>query len=189
MPDTTPVYALPFPESSDPPDGPSQFEALALAVEEILADRATKSAIKNADTNRASTIAPSNDPDLTVTLRPNVRYRVVAEIGATGATGGDIRVCWGTTGTIATVANRRVIGPAVATTDSAATSVRAQTGWALTTNVQYGCDGVAAGLIQESFIVDGGASGGVLTLQWAQGTSSGTNTTVKSNSSLVASPI
>lgn len=34
---TTPVYALPYPETTDPPDGPSQMSALALAVETELA--------------------------------------------------------------------------------------------------------------------------------------------------------
>ncbi len=31
--DSTPVYAFPFPEDTDAPDGPAQLEALALAVE------------------------------------------------------------------------------------------------------------------------------------------------------------
>lgn len=33
MTDTTPVYGIPYPESADPPDGPSQMQALALEVE------------------------------------------------------------------------------------------------------------------------------------------------------------
>lgn len=33
MTDNTPTYGFPFPENTDPPDGPAQFEALALAVE------------------------------------------------------------------------------------------------------------------------------------------------------------
>lgn len=33
---TTPVYALPYPETTDAPDGPSQIQALALAVETAL---------------------------------------------------------------------------------------------------------------------------------------------------------
>lgn len=33
---TTPVYALPYPESTDAPNGPSQIGALALAVEALL---------------------------------------------------------------------------------------------------------------------------------------------------------
>lgn len=146
-------------------------------------------AVKNGDTSRASTITPTNDADLTLTLRPGVTYRVVAEIGCTGATAGDIRLCWAVTGTITTITNRRIIGPQVATTDSTATSVKIQTGWALTSNVQYGTDGVAAGYIQETFIVAAGASGGVLTLQWAQGTSNATGTVLKANSSVVAIPI
>jgi hypothetical protein len=35
--DTTPVYNLPFPEGTDAPDGPTQIENLALAVEAVLA--------------------------------------------------------------------------------------------------------------------------------------------------------
>lgn len=37
MPDTTPVFGFPYPEATDPPDGPGALEDLANAVEDVLA--------------------------------------------------------------------------------------------------------------------------------------------------------
>lgn len=46
MTDVTPIYGFPFPEGTDAPDGPTQFENLALAVEAVLARMDTQTTVR-----------------------------------------------------------------------------------------------------------------------------------------------
>jgi hypothetical protein len=96
---STPIYGLPYPSLSDPPNGPAQFQALAEAVEAEL-DRIddtitgvpiTQSSSVAATVNTASTsfVALSGDPGLAFTAPSSGRVTVTigaAMAGGTAAT-------------------------------------------------------------------------------------------------------
>lgn len=129
-----------------------------------------------------------NDNDIVLTIDPGTVYRVELVFAATGPTGADIKLAWAATSTVTSPTGRHCIGPDTSITSIATTSVRASATHGLTTSVSYGTDGSGPSAIREDLIVDGGASGGTLTLQWAQNASSGT-TTVYANTFAVVTVV
>jgi hypothetical protein len=135
---------------------------------------------------------PVNDADLVFTLLPNISYRVSMALSptstaATGGTGG-LRTLWAVTGTVTTT-NRLCTGPGINTTDATATAAAATTvgitrasKHGTGTAVTYGVLSSATSAVAEDFVASGGASGGTLTLQWAQNTASGTTSLEGTNS-------
>ena len=143
--------------------------------------------IKKAATESVtSSTTLQNDDDFVVTLAANQIYKISLHVVATGAAAGDIKIAWAVTSTVTAKTNRHSDGPGTSTTDSGNSAAqRASGAHGLTTSVTYGTDGTNGSKIVEDFLIDGGASGGTLTMQWAQNTSSGTATTVNSNSFLL----
>jgi hypothetical protein len=131
------------------------------------------SAVKLAGTTKNAVGAVADDPDLTITLLPNARYFLVVNLGAIGPTGADIQIGYRRTGTVTQVSAREFDGPELATTTGVSTLVRHQKSGASTPDApaSYGTPAGNSGLIREAYWVDGGATGGTLTLQWAQAVS------------------
>jgi hypothetical protein len=145
----------------------------------------------------ANQTAPSttfvDDTHLQVTLVPG-EYFVDAWLHASGSTTGDIQVRWDFGGTLSE-AGRMCHGPTRATTSTeggtAASPVTAATTvgvnrmstHAITTAVPYGLDGSNNSGIWEHLSLKVTA-GGLLKMQWAQETSSGTATQLSSASHL-----
>lgn len=128
----------------------------------------------------SASTTPVNDADLTFTLAANAQYMLTAVLSATGTAAGDIKTNWAVTGTAAQVSNRSCVGPSINTTDVTGAAAAATTVGVvrasmhdLTTQVPYGVDGAATSTIREEVWVTGGASGGTITLQWAQNAASG----------------
>lgn len=135
-------------------------------------------------TSRNTTITPTADPHLTVALAVG-RYRVQLVLTVTGATGGDLRTSWGTTGTIA-IDGRACLGPAAGMTDIQDTNMHARA-YAGSSDVIYGTESDPA-VVMEDLDVNVTVPGS-LTLQWAQGTSTGTDTTLASSSRMYITPV
>jgi hypothetical protein len=150
--------------------------------------RRKKAANQSAPLNSTTFI---DDTHLQVTLVPG-EYFVDAWLHASGSTTGDIQTRWAFGGT-ASEFGRMCHGPTRATTNTeggtAASPVTAantvgvnrMSTHAMTTAVPYGLDGSNNSGIWEHLSLKV-TSGGILKLQWAQETSSGTATTLSSAS-------
>lgn len=131
-------------------------------------------ALKTAATSRTSAPTPTADPDLSVTLLAGCRYRVEVNLGVDGPTAADIQINYALTGTVTqsgAATGRELVGPPTSVSSSTDTTMRNQKSGTSqpTTAVTYGTLTTAT-VIREVFFVDGGASGGTLTLLWSQGT-------------------
>lgn len=138
-------------------------------------------AVKTSGTSRTSTTTVTADPDLVLTLRPNVTYLCRLNMAAIGDAAGDIKVAYSTTGTITEVLARRKTGGMAtgggAPSDNANMNA-AHSGGTLSTQQPYGCHASVRNSIEEWFVVAAGASGGTISMTWAQNTSSATATQV-----------
>lgn len=135
----------------------------------------------------SSTVLQSDD-HLTTSLAVG-QWRIQTYLTATGAAAGDIRVAWTNTGTMSAT-GRACFGPGSANTDvtGAANNAHRDTANTLTANVIYGTDGSNSSAINEDLLIDVTVAG-TLTLQWAQGTSSGTATTLSTSSRMYITPV
>ena len=142
--------------------------------------------IKPADTNRNTTTTMTNDPDLVLPLAASASYDIASLILYSGAPTGTGDIKWtftvpaGTTGRYSPIRQN---------------FSSQYTGWALdqwtdTENAQTNGTGVGqfCGAFIKGILVTGGSAGN-LTFQWAQNTSSATNTIVRQNSYLLAQRI
>lgn len=150
-------------------------------------------AVKGSFTARTSTTTLADDPDLVVTLRAGVTYVIELDILAIGSTTGDLKIAYSNTGTVSDVwVARTTLGPAttlVDPRDSGNINIGAFNAAALTTTQAYGTGGTTNRIhVYEKFVVQGGASGGNLALQWAQNVSDGTATTI-TKGILLATPV
>jgi hypothetical protein len=133
-----------------------------------------------------SLIVPQDDDDLQVTLSPGT-YRVTLILAVTGAAAGDLRVMWATTGTM-TILGRSCWGPSTAATDITNTAMVSR-GATVSTQVGYGTDGTSiASAVMEDLLVDVSVEG-VLRMQWAQVSSSGTATVLSTSSRMFVTPV
>lgn len=139
--------------------------------------------LKTSLTSRANTTTNTADPDLVITLRPNLTYKIEFAGGIIGNAAGDFKCSWTTTGTVAEpspTVPRGVRGMATGGTDPRDTgNVRVDyaTGTStLSTSFIYGVHATAVNRIEEEFFVSSGASGGTLTLSWSQAVSNATST-------------
>lgn len=136
----------------------------------------------------SSTVLQSDD-HLTTSLAVG-QWRIQIYLTATGAASpGDIRVAWTNTGTMTAIA-RSCFGPGSANTDvtGAANNAHRDTAQTFTANVIYGTDGTNSSAIHEDLLIDVTVAG-TITLQWAQGTSSGTATTLSTSSRMYITPV
>jgi hypothetical protein len=129
-----------------------------------------------------------NDDDFSIAL-PVGTWRITAILTVSGAAAGDVRVAWTNTGTMSAV-GRSCIGPGQATTDAAgnANNATRMVATTLTAQMIYGTDGTSSSAIIEELVLEVTAEG-VLTMQWAQGTSSGTSTTLSTSCRFFRTPL
>lgn len=80
--DTTPVYAIPFPEDPDPPDGPDQMEAMALRMEALLASLtaqvASELAARAKGVVKTANVGTSSDADTTGIITDSLTFTAEA---------------------------------------------------------------------------------------------------------------
>lgn len=143
------------------------------------------SAVKAADTSRASNATPSADPELTITVTAGRTYMIEADLAATGSTAGDIQYQW-SFGVGITATSSHVLGPAVAMTNRDSTDVRTRQ-VAPTTAGGLGVE-AASSTTRIRFSVTASATG-VISLLWAQSTSNATATVLLAGSYIVATPL
>lgn len=187
MPDTSRGYT--YPASTGSTRLWEWFQELAedidvdvAAVEAAVAARFIYVYKASAETVTSSTTLQDDD-ELFVTLPVGV-WQITVILSVQGAAAGDFKMSYTFTGGTTGTPGRIVLGPAAATTDSTATTVRAtQNGTG--TAIAYGVDAALASAIREEMLYQV-ASEGVLTVQWAQNASSGTATTVNAGSRIVA---
>lgn len=140
-------------------------------------------AYKAGDTSRSSTTTATADPDLTFTL-PVGTHVITTLLLASGAAAGDFKSGWSFGGT-ATGA-RAGQGPGATSASSLVGAVVRQagasdTGATFTTGAIYGVDGTNwSAVIETGFLVVTVA--GTFAVVWAQGTSSGTATILRTGS-------
>lgn len=141
-----------------------------------------------------------NDDELLVVLAASKVYKITLNlVFGTSVNTSDIKLAWTISGTLSHVGSRTCRGPSISTTDQGASAAAAITvgvlrssgGHGLGTAVSYGNDGAAnTSAVEEAFVISGGASGGTLTLQWAQNTAAAATTaTVVAGSYLIAEVI
>jgi hypothetical protein len=128
---------------------------------------------KSASEDVTSSTSLQDDNHLQVTL-PIGTFSVECFLHAEGVEGGDIRVAWSRTGTM--TISRTSIGPDSSMFDRESTNL-VMRGNLYDTEQIYGVDTTGVVAIHESMNCAVTASG-VLQLQWAQGTSDGTATTL-----------
>lgn len=139
--------------------------------------------VKTSATSRASTTTVTADPDLVLTLRPNVTYLCTLSISAIGDAAGDIDIAYSVTGTVTEtpLVGRVFRGMADGGGNPASTSSMRTDGAVtstITTEQTYGVHATSRNNITETFVVSGGASGGTISLVWAQNVSNVTATQV-----------
>ncbi len=137
-----------------------------------------------------SSTALQNDNDFAaIDLEAGKTYQVnlwMHVVGSAGASPGDIRLAWATTGTI-TALGRSGWGMAEGGTSMTSTQVRVG-GHAIGTAVVYGCIDTDSTVVREEMMVTCTVAG-QLTLQWAQGTSNVTSTTCSTASRIMITEV
>lgn len=140
---------------------------------------------KSGSESVTSSTVLQNDDHLTTTLPVGV-WRITAILTVAGATAGDVKTAWTNTGTM-TAIGRSGWGPAVSNASGVDTSMHARAS-TLTASFVYGCEPATSAAILEELLLDVTVEG-VLTLQWAQNTSSGTATTLSTSSRMFITPV
>lgn len=146
----------------------------------------TKTSAQNTPTNST---AMQDATDLSFYAEANRKYLVDAWLSYDGATGGDIRVAW-TVPSGATM-GRWIKAPQVGTTDNQNTSIVMIRRAAATQQIGGAPAGVSSTYTswEEKALLRMGSTAGTVQLQFGQGTSSGTVTTLKEESMLIIEPV
>ncbi len=202
---TTPVYAFPYPEDLDAPNGPDQFEALALAVEGkfVASDAALAAAIlaevtawrpkylrKGADESVTNSTLQDDNVFAAVAFDANQTWEVTLDLDYTGQSAtltGQLKTTFITTGGL-TIDRMFVTGPSVSASDVASDlafihhSARTPAG-----TISFGTNASATfhEYARMTFTVKT-TTAGTWTLQWAQVTTSATPTTILAESRMIA---
>ena|SRR6187402_2122393 len=149
-------------------------------------------AVKLTSTLRASTIAYSDDPELTISGEAGtfcIELDMIAS-GAAAASGGDINVQWTTTGTFISGAYRCTGGAAVVSENPTGITTTRWRAHALGTVTPFGypTDNGATNLTTIHEIVPAATftTAWSVTIQWTQNTSNATSTIVYNGSTLSA---
>lgn len=142
-------------------------------------------AVKSATQTVTNSTALVNDNDLTFTLLPNQTYQIDWNLeAASSAVAHGINIGYALTNTVAIVA-RQGIGPVAGAAAASTSTLVHAFGFNAVSAVGYGTDtGTAA--VWEKTIFTAGASGGLVTLQFAQNTAgAGTTTSLVAGSHAV----
>lgn len=147
-------------------------------------------AAKTADQSVTSSTVVVDDTHLQLTLKAGVFYDIIGALFFTGATAGDLKTQWAWSTSVGTEVNFAGMGlvEAAGTFSGDLMALTRSTSTSPTATITYGADtnGVTD-IIAGSVRV--GADDTLLKLQWAQGTSSGTPTTLLEGSWVRAIPL
>lgn len=160
-------------------------------IEELASFGVAVPAEKASDSTRTSTITVSADSELVLVLPANRTYDVVAVLHISGGNAaGDFRVCysWTNTATVTQGGHGLVNTIASGTSADIETLSSAPDATSATTELVYGAS-TNRNVVTQWLRVTTGGSNVTLTLQWAQGTSSGTASTLHAGSKLVATRV
>ncbi len=141
----------------------------------------TKYAVKNGDTSRASNTTLTNDPDLSVAVDANKSYEVKVRLQYLSTSTANLKISCSVPGS-ATFSGA-IIGYGVGAAFASVTVV--DSGAPITGT--FHCAGFAAfdGALEVSGILNTAGAAGNFTLQWAQDTSAGTTTIMRTGSSML----
>lgn len=143
-------------------------------------------AVKPADTSRASTTTQSADPDLVLALAANASYYITGYITYFGNTQGNGDLKFSFTAPAGSTAQWV---PLFVTTSGSLTNTLNPQSPGTSNNVTAGTSAAADRAVTVWANISTAGTAGNWTLFWAQGTSSGTATIVRANSLLVAQRI
>jgi hypothetical protein len=137
-------------------------------------------AVKASTQSVTNSVTLVNDNDIVFTLLANTRYMVEANLVAqSSATTGNLRLAWAVTGTVAAVASgqeRMVQGsPDTATAAPDSMLVQSRAFSLGTNNLNTMSTASTNYYVREVLLLDGGASGGTIQLQFAQFTAVASN--------------
>lgn len=147
-------------------------------------------AVKSADQSVTSSTVVVDDTHLQMTLKANIQYDIIGGLFYTGALAGDLKLQWAfsaSTGTEIDIAGMGLV-EAAGTFSGDMMGLARSTSTSPTATITYGADANGVGLVIMGNIIVG-TSDTLLKLQWAQGTSSGTATTVMKGSWVRAFPL
>lgn len=145
--------------------------------------------IKPSSTSRNTTITPTADPHLSITLAANQTFEVQVDVLASSAAdaAGDLRLrlAWTNTATVhwwLVSLDSTIASGAVASLQ--ARGITADT-TSPTTDTQFGLSATSTGQTMYALVITGGSSV-ALTLEWAQLASNPNNTTLLAGSRIIA---
>lgn len=143
--------------------------------------------VQGSDQTATTTTSANHNTFVGITIGAGETWAFDVYMDVDGPTAGDVKTSWVVTGTATLDTRRHTLG--MATTNTADANVQTVTGLQARSGaaVSYGTapeNGSVRGSIQEHMVFSGGASGGTITMQWAQATASGT-TTMRAGSYLI----
>lgn len=150
---------------------------------DLLSSMLPRIIVKSASTTRTSTVTMADDPDLSMTIEANATYFVEFFIRYSAIDAEKIQTQW--TVPAGAGGNRGVCGAGSTANQTNLDNISMRTGaHAYTTPVTYGTRNSTSnqGYLTETAVLTTSSSAGSVALQWAQGTSGSSGTTVASAS-------
>lgn len=178
MSSTTPIYGLPYAVPGDPADGSGNEASMMGGTDTAIAGLRVR---KSADENVISSTALQNDDALLLPVVASSSYWVKLFLIYTSPAAAFLKIGWTApaSATLDWVANG--LG---STVSAASAGVIERAALAIGGSQVIGCDGATSVVaLVEGWLITG-ATPGNLQFQWAQGTSTASNSTVKAGSTL-----
>jgi hypothetical protein len=193
---TTSNFAFRYPDSTSSVNVPSDMQNLATDLDTYIANKIKpRWVVKPSDESLASNTTAQDDDHLLVAVLASTTYEVQAEIFFTEAAGtsSDFKVQW--TFPAGCRLDLGVSGPHESWVPGAGAALEAE--WAAWSNEtaspssskKFGTSNVAVFTLRCHGTLQVGVTAGTFRLQWAQGTSNASATTVKGGSSLILRPL
>lgn len=134
---------------------------------------------KTAATGRTATATPANDPNLTLPVLANAVYELTAFVAYTADAAADVRIGW----SVPAGSTLLWSCPGASTNATTAEDIVRHSALSATSQPSYGGVGVTTNMMVRPYgLLRVGATAGSCTLQWSQGTSGATTTTVLADS-------
>lgn len=149
----------------------------------------TLEVVKYEDESLSSDDSLNDDSELTLKLPADGTFEIELNMAVDGTDSGqDVAVAWSTSGCTA-VSHRFIEGVGENTTSLYNSDAMMSQAQGFTTSRTYGVVSSGWTYVHEKGVARTGSSGGSVTVQWCQGTSSGTSITVKAKSYITARKI
>lgn len=178
MASTTPIYGLPYAVPGDPADGAGNEASMMGAVDTALAGIRVR---KTLDENVISSTVLQNDDALLAAVAANSSYWVQLYLIYTSPAAAFLKIGWTAPASATFDWTANGLG---STVSAASAGVIERASLAIAGSQVIGCDGATAVVaLVQGWLITAGTSGN-LQFQWAQGTSTASNSTVKAGSTL-----